>query len=45
MLAMSERFKRDWMKRVLQIAFYNPKSRNIEVRGIRDIAVRDEVGP
>ena len=32
-------------KRVLQIAFYNPKSRNIEVRGIRDIAVRDEVGP
>lgn len=28
-------------KRVLQIAFYNPKSRKLEVRGIRDIAVRD----
>lgn len=28
-------------KRVLQIAFFNPSSRNIEIRGIRDIAVRD----
>jgi hypothetical protein len=28
-------------KRVLQIAFYNLKSRKLEVRGIRDIAVRD----
>lgn len=28
-------------KRVLQIAFYNPQSGQLEIRGIRDIAVRD----
>ena len=28
-------------KRVLQVAFDNPESRQVEMRGIRDIAVRD----
>lgn len=28
-------------KRVLQVAFINPESRRFEIRGIRDIAVRD----